>query len=682
MCLALFRRGKSLHRCENSSKGFRTAHSTLFEKANELLLGNVPVSPMDYSCIVIRVLFCDTHSKPANFKRYFECIHPNWKGDGNIEEKELLEAIRQAHALPNATCPAPAIDGSRCSPLPISNPFEITSRVNGSGSPSQPIISCTPASAGTANSGEHTQSLPRLDLSRGSSRELRTQKPFPSSSPFRQTRSRSNPPHMNNDSHPRARDSQLSNGSSRNNTNLQSSPYNFSHPISQIAIPGPKPNTAIPTAESSSELPVRGFFSPPASSGPTRYQSNPSPLSKSFNHPQEADVRPGPETTPSNTTQLEVPGYCNSPSKSTFDFSFLTPSKVTDSRPRTADTDGLELFPPISGPSTPSIHRPGLHEQPKAATEPVVPRPSNFPNAVTLPVPPGPVYDASRQGDPTMARGRLQPGTPTTPSPYSPTDGTDSSNWNECLNSLGSGGDRLKPNKMPSRQTSKDDTFLEQIAASISAGQPSHFNASTQQSIDPKSIAERVDDPLCPTSVDWWIRRLIIKNVSKDGDVYILKAPKYFRENFPNHPPLLKIGMTTDLSARKRTLIRDCGLTDLEIVAKSQMRACKSYWRIEELVHCELQNFRRVFKCKKCTSKSGSGTNHQEWFAVSEEVAVQTVERWRKFIEKEPYDENGILKDCWSRKIQLLHMPHPDKNEEWDDSQARETRWMKWLEEG
>jgi hypothetical protein len=173
-----------------------------------------------------------------------------------------------------------------------------------------------------------------------------------------------------------------------------------------------------------------------------------------------------------------------------------------------------------------------------------------------------------------------------------------------------------------------------------------------------------------------------MNRVNKEGHVYIFKSPEYFRRFFPNEQPLLKIGMAKDVSKRMEDLRGKCGLFDLARVADCEDRPMKFYWKVEELVHTELLNFRRLFNCKKCMNAKGTETEHQEWFAVDEEIALRTVQRWRRFIELEPYDENGILKDHWSRMIRPKNMEHPDAEEQWNDSQSRDIRWTKWLDEG
>lgn len=170
--------------------------------------------------------------------------------------------------------------------------------------------------------------------------------------------------------------------------------------------------------------------------------------------------------------------------------------------------------------------------------------------------------------------------------------------------------------------------------------------------------------------------------MNKEGYVYIFKAPKYFQRRFPDEPPLLKIGMAGHVSERMESLRKDCDLFDLARVDDFEGIPVNFYWKIEEQVHTELQNFRRVFPCKKCKSKNGAETKHKEWFAVTEEVALRAVQRWRKFIQQESYDENGLLKNHWSNMMVYKNMKKPTAEEKCDNPQRRHERWTRWLEEG
>lgn len=116
-------------------------------------------------------------------------------------------------------------------------------------------------------------------------------------------------------------------------------------------------------------------------------------------------------------------------------------------------------------------------------------------------------------------------------------------------------------------------------------------------------------------------------------------------------------------------------LQDLEIVEDCQSSRHRLPRKVETLVHHELQDFRKTFFCKGCK------TDHKEWFAVPEEVALQSVQRWRKFMKQKPYDENGLLKSEWSRLLPE-HMEINGENDDSDNHEYRNARWNRWLEEG
>jgi hypothetical protein len=327
--------------------------------------------------------------------------------------------------------------------------------------------------------------------------------------------------------------------------------------------------------------------------------------------------------------------------------------------------------------------RPVLNDQAKSASEPSVPQSSASVAVATVPKQHGPTPEAVHQVAPAIAAGvKLQ----ISPSPnsYSLKEFAAFDDWDKCLNPMISRENMFALSKIPHLQGSRDDTFLEQIASSVAAAASPNFQANKEtngSAFGNRTETERIGQPRNPSTIDYLIRKSIMNSVSKEGYIYILKSPKYFEEFFPNEPPLLKIGMTKDVSKRMESLKATCGLSDLARVPDCQDRPVEFYWKVEELVHCELQNFRRVFKCRTCKNRKGTETEHQEWFAVDEEVALRAVQRWRRFIEMEPYDENGILKSNWSSMLKPRNMEHPDAEEQWHDSQSRDKRWTKWLDE-
>lgn len=100
-CLAYYRYGRSpiQRRCEGSCK--IQSRPQVFERAKQILQRKTPVTFVDYVGVVIRILFCKTHSEAKAFGKYHDLLQQHWKGDGNPKELELLEAIRQAFQLPS-----------------------------------------------------------------------------------------------------------------------------------------------------------------------------------------------------------------------------------------------------------------------------------------------------------------------------------------------------------------------------------------------------------------------------------------------------------------------------------------------------------------------------------------------------------------------------------------------------
>lgn len=556
-----------------------------------------------------------TMSSPSPSGAYFELIQPRWKGDSNVEEKELLGAIRQTHSPYTTAHPAPAVDILRSSSPSGITRFGIEAEPSAADPNGQQLVQCTSPPMDTTRFNEHAQSLLKLDLISAFPIVPKSRRHVPSTQ-YRRVRSQSNTQTSNN-SHPlQPSDDQVPHESSQVNTLLQDSLKSFGSAASQSQVPSPRPSTTIPVLNSSTETPGRRLLTPTVPSRLMRHQIDSLQLSSCIDHPKEAEAQPAHQSITNSKIPLVSLNYCSPPSKATFDFSSPAPqSQVTDLSMGRAIPNGFRLSPPISISGSQENQRPVLNEQSKSTTEPLIPR--------------------SRENRP-------------------------------------------RPIKMPHRHMSKDDTFLDQIASSVAAAAPPHFQASKEP--DDSDPGPRTK--LCPSTIDSSIRDVIMNRVNKEGHVYIFKSPEYFRTFFPNEPPLLKIGMAKDVSKRMEYLRGKCGLFDLARVDDSQDRPMEFYWKVEELVHAELQNFRRLLNCKKCRSARGTETEHQEWFAVKEEVALRTVQRWRRFIELEPYDENGILKDHWSRMIQPKNMEHPNAEEQWNDSRSRDRRWTKWLDEG
>ena len=178
------------------------------------------------------------------------------------------------------------------------------------------------------------------------------------------------------------------------------------------------------------------------------------------------------------------------------------------------------------------------------------------------------------------------------------------------------------------------------------------------------------------------IKSVILATVPAGEYIYVLRAPNYFATR--GETPCVKIGISSNVNKRMKQLQDICGLKDLERVKDPLDMPHHHAKRVEQLCHAELSNFNQILKCDspRCKNKEGRSSEHKEWFAVPEDVALKTVQRWRNFIQQEPYDENGIIHTDWSAKLRPGKFSTPPDTERDDDHEARDRRWTAWLESG
>ncbi|KAF2179903.1 hypothetical protein K469DRAFT_298106 [Zopfia rhizophila CBS 207.26] len=185
--------------------------------------------------------------------------------------------------------------------------------------------------------------------------------------------------------------------------------------------------------------------------------------------------------------------------------------------------------------------------------------------------------------------------------------------------------------------------------------------------------------PLLPETIADNIRQELLKDVESKGFIYILRAPNYFR----NRKPLVKIGITEDITRRIRALQNNCGFTDLQECSRSGGKAIpwKRLQRVEKLCHLELNNFRKTLQCNKGGHGKNCDTGHTEWFEVEEETAIRTVKRWQKFINQNPYGEDGSLREGWKVTVQNGRYLHISEDEDRYDYRMASQRYDEWLDE-
>lgn len=163
---------------------------------------------------------------------------------------------------------------------------------------------------------------------------------------------------------------------------------------------------------------------------------------------------------------------------------------------------------------------------------------------------------------------------------------------------------------------------------------------------------------------------------SSSGDVYVLQNPAW-----PNH---VKIGESgRDVDKRITELKKSCDIRSLKQVVDTEQRNFLNYKIVEKLCHEELKNFRKKFLCTSCKNLRGDQKKHQEWFQVNPEIAVRTVQKWRRWMSLSPYDGDGDLVPWWQHKANdelfFKEEPFDAKEEAIDDHDSRHRRWSRWL---
>jgi len=303
-CLAYYRFGRSTiqRRCKESCE--TQARPQVFERAKRILQCNSLVTFVDYVGVVIRILFCKTHSEANTFKKYHDLLEQHWKGDGAPEELKLLEAMRQAYQLLSVeSIKAPNIVESTLSlPGNPSSP-ELEPRNTNLGEQPEVEISLAPTCIQRAAEVPQGQGQP-LDFLGTSSSQRRHLVPTP---PSQRIRSRSNPPNQRNENN-------LAQGSSvytKSNTTEESmvsrtcstpsgipskASFEFSYPAHNIQFQLRPVRDEMPRLHSAASAPPKSSHEPdillPATPALSEEISNPAPEAVSTNL-QPDNSKPG-----------------------------------------------------------------------------------------------------------------------------------------------------------------------------------------------------------------------------------------------------------------------------------------------------------------------------------------------------------------------------------------------------
>ncbi|KAK6400069.1 hypothetical protein LTR81_024641 [Elasticomyces elasticus] len=164
------------------------------------------------------------------------------------------------------------------------------------------------------------------------------------------------------------------------------------------------------------------------------------------------------------------------------------------------------------------------------------------------------------------------------------------------------------------------------------------------------------------------------KTSGKPGWVYIVRDPEL---------GLVKIGYTQGpIHTRLRTIANRCKATfeDWVLVHDPKRVPVDAFKLLEKLVHADLAPHRYYFRCA-CKQKEKDGkivyTKHQEWFNVTDKIAVDTLQLWRDFLLEEPFDfpedRKPDLQEMWRRRLDDCKVPLHDESH--DHHEKRLERW-------
>lgn len=118
---------------------------------------------------------------------------------------------------------------------------------------------------------------------------------------------------------------------------------------------------------------------------------------------------------------------------------------------------------------------------------------------------------------------------------------------------------------------------------------------------------------------------------------------------------LVKIGSTSGSERlRLQRIAKACRHLKIEEQDDPEHVPIRLYKRAEFLMHAELEGFKHSFNCQ-CKVH-----DHREYFHVDKSFALEVVQRWRRFCEGEPYDNEGKLRPFWEHRLRKLRVWKPD----------------------
>lgn len=173
------------------------------------------------------------------------------------------------------------------------------------------------------------------------------------------------------------------------------------------------------------------------------------------------------------------------------------------------------------------------------------------------------------------------------------------------------------------------------------------------------------------------LRIILLENKNKNPSID--KQPGFiYMYELKGSKGYIKIGKSNqNHGVRVAQWAKDCKL-EFEQISDPNDRKFLNYEIVEKLVHAELSNERKKYKCKEC-KKGGNkkskdeNADHGEWFQVTEQRALEVIEKWRGWIvQQRPYRKDGALRGVWRWKHSKLSEANTDCFKEcpiltWDD---------------
>ncbi|KDN67249.1 hypothetical protein CSUB01_03317 [Colletotrichum sublineola] len=186
----------------------------------------------------------------------------------------------------------------------------------------------------------------------------------------------------------------------------------------------------------------------------------------------------------------------------------------------------------------------------------------------------------------------------------------------------------------------------------------SHTSPETQDEAERKrrrpSAAERsASDPATPlkklsgAQLDSSMAKLIRDGPSKDKATQLKDGGIYLFIFQPRGTgaQLVKIGRTErDAQGRLKEIKAVCKPLKSAWHSTATAENIPFHGFAERLIHAELYNYRHRRRCV-------CGTEHREYFEVSEDIAVEVFKRWRDFCQKRPWDDGGTIRTLWSKRL-------------------------------